>query len=106
MTEKVKTEKDGSNLLYLLWGLGLGSLITLLFAPQSGDETRDYVSRKARDAKEYAQKKAQEIQGRAESLVEQGKDAVREKTHRVIAAIDAGREAYQQEIAKGQGAGS
>lgn len=94
--------KSGSGFLYFLIGAGLGSLIALLCAPQSGRETRDLVAQKAQDAKDYAQRKAQEVQDRAESLVEQGKNAVREKTQQVTAAVDAGREAYNREIAKGK----
>ena len=98
MAEKAETGASGA--VYFLLGLGLGSVLTVLFAPQSGDETRAYVSRKARDAKDYAQRKAQKIQERAETFVEQGKEAIREKKQQVTAAVDAGRDAYTREIAK------
>jgi len=84
---------SGSGFLYLLVGIGLGSLITLLFAPQSGTETRDTIAQKA-----------QEVQDRATSWVEQGKEAIKEKAQQVSAAVDAGREAYQQELARGKAA--
>ena len=93
-----KTETGG--VLYFVLGIGLGSLISILFAPQSGRKTRAYASQKARDASDYAQTKAQEVQGRAEELVEQGKNAVKEHKQRVTAAVAAGREAYKREIAK------
>lgn len=98
-------EKSGSRLLYLLLGLGAGSILTLLFTSQSGDETRDYVAGKARDAKDYTQQKLQNVQDRVGTLIEQGKEAVKEKNKQLNAAVDAGRETYSQEIAKGKAAG-
>ena len=95
-----KAERSASGTLYFLLGLGLGSLLTILFAPQSGDETRAYVSRKARDASDYAQRKAQEFQERAGNLVEQGKKTVRTKREQISAAVDAGRQAYKREFMK------
>jgi hypothetical protein len=81
-------------------------VIESLLAPQSGDETRRYVSRKAKDASDYAQRKAQEVQERAGTLLEQGKEAIKEKKQQVSAAVDAGREAaYRLEIAKGKATG-
>ena len=100
-----KSETGSSKALYFLLGLGLGSVISVLLAPQSGDETRRYVSQKAKDASDYAQRKAQEVQERAGTLVEQGKEAIKEKKQQVSAAVDAGREAYRLEIAKGKATG-
>jgi gas vesicle protein len=36
-----------SKINYLLIGLGIGSLIAILFAPKSGEETRELLSSKA-----------------------------------------------------------
>ena len=76
-------------MLYFLSGLALGSVVTVLFVPQSGDETRAYLSQKARHASGYAQRKAQEIQERTETLLEQGKKTIRGKKHQLSSAINA-----------------
>jgi len=34
-----------------------------LFAPKSGEDTRDYLAKKADEGKDYAQKKARELRG-------------------------------------------
>ena len=34
---------------YFLVGLGIGSLIGVLFAPKSGEETREYIAKKTRE---------------------------------------------------------
>jgi gas vesicle protein len=99
-----KIEMNAPKVLYFALGMGLGSLISILFAPKSGDETRAYVSQKARDASDYASRKAQQVQERVETWAEQGKEAIKEKKQQVTAAIDAGHQAYQR-TAKGKAAG-
>ena len=54
---------------YFLVGLSIGSVVAILFAPKSGEETRDYLSKKADEGKDYAQKKARELRERADELV-------------------------------------
>ena len=51
----------GSKISYFLAGLGIGTLLGVLFAPKSGEETRQFLSDKADEGKDYAQKKAREL---------------------------------------------
>ena len=37
----------GSKVSFFLVGLGIGALVGILFAPKSGEETREYLSSKA-----------------------------------------------------------
>ena len=92
----------GSKISFFLVGLGIGALIGILFAPQSGEETREFLSKKADEGREYAQRKAKELRERAEDLVEQGKQVATRQKDSINAAVDAGREAYQREKAKAQ----
>jgi gas vesicle protein len=95
-------EKIISTASYFLVGLGVGSLIGILSAPKSGEKTREYMSQKAKDGSEYAQKKARELKERAEDLVEHGKEVVIQKKEQIATTVDAGRETYQRERAKAQ----
>jgi gas vesicle protein len=97
-------EKIISKASYFLVGLGIGSLIGILSAPKSGEETREYMSQKAKDGSEYAQKKARELMVCAEDLVEHGKEVLMQKKEQIATAVDAGREAYQRGRSKAQGA--
>jgi len=97
-------ENTGSKAGHFLAGLGIGSLIAILSAPKSGEETREYLSQNVKERNEYAQKKARELRERAEDLVERGKEAVTQKKEQIVAAVDAGREAYQRENSKAKGA--
>ncbi len=95
-------DNAGSKVSYFLVGLGIGALVGILFAPKSGEETREYLSGKAEEGREYAQRKARELRERAEELMERSKDMVGRQKEQLSAAVDAGREAYQREKAKAQ----
>ena len=87
----------GSKVTYFLVGLGVGAVVGILFAPKSGEETRDYLSKKADEGREFAQKKARELRERADELIERGKDVAARKKDSITAAVEAGREAYLRE---------
>ena len=59
----------GSKVSYFLAGLGIGALVGILFAPKSGEETREYLTSKADEGRDYAQRKARELRERAEDLI-------------------------------------
>jgi gas vesicle protein len=96
------SEHVGSKITFFLVGLGVGALVGILFAPKSGEETRDYLSQKAEEGREYAQRKARELRERAEDLVERGKQVAQKQKDSISAAVDAGREAYTREKSKAQ----
>jgi gas vesicle protein len=87
----------GSKVSYFLVGLGVGALAGVLFAPKSGEETRDFLTKKADEGKDYAQRKARELRERADDLVERSKDVANRKKDSIAAAVEAGREAYLRE---------
>ena len=89
-------EKVASNASYFLVGLGVGSLIGILCAPKSSEETREYMSQKAKDGSQYPKKKARELKERAGDLVEHGKEVVMQKKRQIATAVDGAREAYQR----------
>ena len=90
----------GSKVSYFLVGLGVGALVGVLFAPKSGEDTREYLSKKADEGKDYAQRKARELRERADELIERGKDVAARRKDSLSAAVEAGREAYLRESAK------
>jgi gas vesicle protein len=85
---------------YFLLGLGIGSLIGILFAPKSGEETRKYIAMKTREGNELAREKARELRDRVEGTVERGKEMIARTEGQIATAIDAGRETYHREKAK------
>ena len=87
----------GSKVSYFLVGLGVGALLGVLFAPKSGEDTREYLTKRADEGREFAQKKAKELRDRADDLIERGKDVAARKRDSISAAVDAGREAFLRE---------
>ncbi len=85
----------GSKMVYFLAGLGVGAIMALLFAPQSGEETREYLSRKADESREYVSGRGRELRRQAEELVEKAKDLVTQQKEQLSAALEAGKQAYQ-----------
>lgn len=55
---------------YFLLGLGIGSLIGVLYALKSGEKTREYIAMKTKEGNELARKKVQELRDRVEDTVE------------------------------------
>jgi len=87
----------GSKVSFFLVGLGIGALVGILFAPKSGEETRDYLTSKADEGREFAQKKARELRERAEDLIERSKEIMSRQKDALSNAVDAGKETYKRE---------
>lgn len=95
-------ENVGAKISYFIVGLGIGTLVGILFAPRSGEETRDLLSQKADEGRDYAQKKARELRERAEDLIERSKEIINREKGSIAAAVEAGKETYQRERSKAQ----
>ena len=109
-----KKSKFTNNPLRLLLGLligGLAGVVTmLLFAPQSGKETRDQIEEKTIELRDQTSKNVKkalaqvrsgtvqiksEVQEKASELKQQGQDKLVEQLDRVSAALDTGKTAVE-----------
>jgi len=93
-------ERIDSKAALFLVGMSIGWLIAILFAPKSGEETREYLTHKAKEGSEFARNKVRELKEQAEELIDRGNQVVTRKQEQIATAIDAGREAYQREKSK------
>jgi gas vesicle protein len=91
------SDSAGSKISFFLVGLGVGALVGVLFAPKSGEDTREYLSKRADDGREFAQKKARELRERADDLIEKSKEVAGRKRDSITAAVEAGRDAFLRE---------
>lgn len=73
----------GTVLLAFIAGAVAGAAVALLFAPASGDETRQFLSDKAKESRERALQAARE-----------GRETLKRQKDQITTAIDRGREAY------------
>ena len=87
----------GSILLAFILGAVSGAAVALLYAPASGDATREYLGERAREGRA----KAAEAAERGRRAVEKGRQVVNEGRDVLTNAIERGREAYTQ--ARGEG---
>jgi len=92
--------KDGLANFFL--GLGVGVGIGLLFAPKSGEETREVLKSKADEGTEYLKKQAADLRenagGMANDLVEKGRDVISRQKDTLNDAIAAGKQAYREKV--------
>jgi len=92
--EEKLMDKFGSFLL----GLGIGVGLGMVFAPQSGEETRDLLKSKADESKDYLKRQSEGLRGQAADLVDKGRDAVSRQRDSINDAIDAGKQAYREKV--------
>jgi gas vesicle protein len=96
-----------TNLLFFLAGASVGAVIALLYAPQSGKKTREYISDKAEEGAGYLKDKGKELRESAEEYVEKGKDLVSQQLERgkdlvakqkeqLSAALEAVKDGYKE----------
>jgi len=103
----VIVEKREPGIGTFLIGIALGAGVALLLAPQSGEETRRGLARRARRAQDAAQDfvedvsgtvadKFQEVRASVEERIDATLDAVDDKKRRVSNAFHAGRAAARE----------
>ncbi|MGE0043197.1 MAG: YtxH domain-containing protein [Vicinamibacterales bacterium] len=81
----------GAVMLAFVVGALTGATVALLFAPQSGEETRDFLGQKARESRE-----------KARDAVDQGREMYKRQRETLSGAIERGREAFQQARESGE----
>lgn len=90
---------------YFFLGLGLGVAVGILFAPKSGEETRELLRTKADEGKDYLKRRSEEWRESAGELVDKGRAAVTRQRENLSAAVEAGKHAYREAVG-GAGGGS
>ena len=78
-------DNSGSLMVAFVVGALTGAAVALLFAPASGEETREYLGQKAREGK-----------AKARDAMDQGRDYYRSQRDNLVTAVERGREAFQQ----------
>jgi len=111
---------DKNGLSSFLLGLGVGVGIGMLFAPKSGQETRELIKNKAGEGTDFLKQKAGEgtdflkqkagestdflkqrsadIKQTASEWVDKGKEALGRQKDHIADAVEAGRQAYRDTV--------
>jgi gas vesicle protein len=101
--------EERSGFGYFLLGLGIGVAAGILWAPRSGEETRqlladragdsaDYLRTRAQDGTEYVKNQTDNIKQSASDLYDKGRTHVARHKENIAAAVDAGKHAYREAL--------
>jgi gas vesicle protein len=83
-------DNSGSMMVAFVVGALTGAAVALLFAPATGEETREFLGQKAREGRD-----------KARDAVDQGRDFYRNQRENLVTAVERGREAFQQARERG-----
>ena len=89
MPDNNESSRVGGYLIAFAIGALIGTGAALLYAPRSGKATRELLAKKGR-----------ELKGKASDAMDDAKDFVQGKQAELAAAIEAGKDAMQEERAK------
>jgi gas vesicle protein len=89
---------DKNGLSSFLLGLGVGVGIGMLFAPKSGQETRQIIKERAEEGTEFLKQRGSELKDQAAGWVDKGKDAVGRQKETLNDAVEAGKQAYRDAV--------
>ena len=82
----------GGILLAFIAGAAVGAAVALLFAPASGEETREYLGQRAREGRDRATEAAREGRERAADAARQGREVLNRQRDSIASAFDRVRE--------------
>ena len=83
-----------SEMGYFLAGVGIGVILGLLFAPSSGEETREYLRERAEEGGEYLKRRAEALRGSGEEMVERGKEYIGQQQAAAEEAVESAKQTY------------
>ncbi len=89
---------EDNKLSYFLFGLGMGVAVGVLFAPKSGQETRDYLKSRAGEGRDFLKQKGEEVRDSASDMVSRGREAFDSQRQNLAAALEAGKQAYRSSV--------
>jgi gas vesicle protein len=95
------SDSNGNSFLWFLAGLGVGAVAGVLYAPRSGNETREALRSRAEEGREYVRDRAQVARSQAGEWVDRGRDVLNQQKDQFRAAYDAGRQAYHEATTEG-----
>jgi gas vesicle protein len=83
---------------YFFLGLGIGVAVGVVFAPQSGEETRGLIKSKADESKDYLKRRGTELKDSAGGLIDKGRGVVSRQKENLAEAVEAGKQAYRETV--------
>ena len=94
--------QGGSGFSWFLAGLGIGSLLGVLYAPKAGQDTRDELVASAMGSREYLRERSREVSRTAGDYVERGREQVNDYVAKGKDAVEAGRQKVNEVYNQGR----
>ena len=91
--------ENNNSFLWFLAGLGIGAAAGVLYAPRSGDETREALRARAEEGREFVRERGRQAREQAAGWVDRGREALNQQKEQFRSAYEAGRQAYQEATA-------
>ena len=93
------SDRDSNSFLWFLAGLGIGAVAGVLYAPRSGEETREALLSKAEDSREFVRDRARQAREQAAGWADRGREVLSQQKEQFRSAYEAGKQAYQEATA-------
>jgi gas vesicle protein len=93
------SENNSNSFLWFLAGLGIGAIAGVLYAPRSGDETRQALRSRAEEGREFVRERARQAREQAAGWADRGREVLSQQKEQFRSAYEAGRQAYQEATA-------
>jgi gas vesicle protein len=93
------SDRGSNSVLWFLAGLGIGAVAGVLYAPRSGDETRQALRSRAEDGREFMRNRAQQAREQAAGWADRGREVLSQQKEQFRSAYEAGRQAYHEATA-------
>jgi gas vesicle protein len=78
----------GAVMMAFMAGAAVGAAVALLWAPASGEETRDYLGQRAREGRDRAAEAAREGRERAAEAAREGRELLNRQRDSVTSAFE------------------
>jgi len=89
---------DDNKLSYFFLGMGLGVAVGMLFAPKSGEETREFIKGKANEGADYVKRRGSDLKDTAADALDKSKETLRRQKESLSSAMEAGKQAYRDAV--------
>jgi gas vesicle protein len=93
------SDRGNNSLVWFLAGLGIGAIAGVLYAPSSGDETRQALRSRAEDGREFVRDRARQAREQAAGWADRGREVLSQQKEQFRSAYEAGRQAYHEATA-------